>query len=334
MDIITIDGSIGEGGGQILRTSIALSSILQKGVRIINIRKSRPRPGLGFQHVKSIELAASLSDARVKGASFGSTEVEFLPGKIKSGNFSINMGTAGSVTLALQSVLPIAAYAPGPVILDITGGTDVKWSPPYDYFKNVMLPALKLFGYDIESSLISRGYFPAGNGRVIVNAMPSALRPAKLTFRPGTIVNGVSASSKLPPHVAMRQSKAASEYLESHGYNTGEIRLDVRNDASIGSSITLFSGFMGGSALGERGLPAERVGLSAATSLIEELKTNAAVDEHLTDQLIIYMVLAEGLSSLTSSKITGHTLTGIRLVEIMTGRKLSVHENEVSVIQS
>ena len=125
-----MDGSIGEGGGQILRTAIALSAILQKSVRIHNIRKARPRPGLGVQHVKSIELARSLCDASVKGLAVGSTEIEFTPGPIKSGDFSINMGTAGSITLALQSILPIAAYAPGQVTLDITGGTDVKWSPP------------------------------------------------------------------------------------------------------------------------------------------------------------------------------------------------------------
>jgi RNA 3'-terminal phosphate cyclase (ATP) len=334
MEKITIDGSIGEGGGQILRTAIALSSILQKDIRITNIRKSRPRPGLGLQHVKSIELAAALTGAVLKGVHFGSTEVEFMPGQIKSGDFSINMGTAGSITLALQSVLPIAAYAPGPVVLDITGGTDVKWAPPYDYFKNVIVPALKLFGYDIGSTLIKRGYFPIGNGQVIVNLQPAKLYSVDLTSQKGNIVNGISSSSRLPPHVATRQSKAAREYLESCGYEIDEISLDLRNDSSIGSSITLFSGLMGGSALGERGLPAERVGRIAAESLVEELKTGAAVDEHLADQLIIYMALADGCSNITCSKISGHTLTGIGLVELMTGKKFNVSQNKISVIRS
>ena len=334
MDVITIDGSTGEGGGQVLRTAIALSSIMQKGVHITNIRQSRPKPGLGVQHVKSIELAAALTGASVRGLSFGSTDVEYLPGPIKSGNFSINIGTAGSITLALQSVLPIAAYAPGPVVLDITGGTDVKWAPPYDYFTNVMLPALKLFGYNIETELIARGYYPSGNGRAIVSARPAELHSIELTSRTANTIRGVSTSSRLPSHVALRQSSAAKKYLGEFGYETEDIRLDIRKDYSIGSGITLFSGYMGGSALGKRGLQAEQVGQAAAAALAEELKTGAAVDEHLADQLIIYMVLADGHSVITASKITGHTLTGIRLVELMTGRKFEISQNKISVIRS
>ncbi len=334
MELMTVDGSIGEGGGQILRTAIALSAILQKSVRILNIRKARPRPGLGVQHVKSIELAQSLCDAVVKGLAVGSTELEFTPGPIKSGSHSINMGTAGSITLALQSVLPIAAYAPGPVTFDITGGTDVKWSPPYDHFENVMVPVLELFGYHVESSLLKRGFFPVGNGRVIVHTMPATLKGVNITKPVGGVVNGVSASSRLSSHVVARQSKSACDYLAAHGYDVGEIRSDIRHDLSTGSSITLYEGFMGGSFLGERGIPAEKVGFEAAAMLVDGLNTGAAVDAHLADQLIIYMALAEGHSSISASHITGHTDTGIQLVELMTGRKLDAIKNKISVIRS
>jgi len=334
MDLMTIDGSIGEGGGQILRTAIAMSAILQKGVRITNIRKSRPRPGLAIQHVKSIELARDMADASVKGLFTGSTEVEFIPGPIKGGDYSINMTTAGSITLALQSVLPIATYAPGPVNLDIIGGTDVKWSPPIDYFENVTLPALRLFGFSAGSSLLARGFYPVGNGHVKVHVKPASLHGIEFIEPYGDVINGVSASSRLPQHVAMRQSRAAGEYLASQGYKTGDIRTDIRNDISTGSSITLFKGFTGGSALGERGIPAEKVGLDAATKLAGELETHAAVDAHLADQLVIYMALADGRSGFSASHITDHTLTGIRLLEMMTGRAFEVVKNKVSIIRS
>lgn len=328
----TIDGSIGEGGGQILRTAIALSSIQQRAVRIVNIRKARPRPGLGVQHIKSIEIAREMTDARVEGLRPGSTDIIFNPGPIKSGNFIVNIGTAGSITLALQSVLPIAAYAPGPMTFDITGGTDVKWSPPYDYFHNVTMPALERFGFHMESSLLARGYFPAGNGRVILRTTPANLSGVKLTEPMGDIIEGISASSRLPPHVCERQSSSASAYLQSQGFDRVNIRLDVRNDTSVGSSITLFKGLIGESALGERGKPAEKVGREAASHLTGEIKSGAAVDSHLADQLIIYMALAEGESVIKTGQVTDHTAAGIHIVEQMTGRKYEVKKADDAMI--
>ncbi len=333
MDLTTIDGSIGEGGGQILRTAIALSAILQKGIRITSIRKGRPRPGLGIQHVRSMEIARGMTGARATGIYPGSTEVTFIPGPIKAGDYVIRMGTAGSITLALQSILPIAACAPGPVTLDITGGTDVRWSPSYDYFEQVTLPALALFGFRAGSRLVSRGYFPLGNGRVIVHTSPARLHGAGLTEPAIGRIAGISASSGLPTHVAERQARAAGDYLRSHGYES-DIRLDARNDASTGSGITLFSGHIGSSALGERGKPAEKVGREAAFNMVEELKAGGAVDVHLADQLIIYMALAEGPSSITTRAMTGHTTTGILITGQMLGREFEIRENKPVLIRS
>lgn len=330
--LLTIDGSIGEGGGQILRTAIALSAIRQKAVRIVNIRKSRPRPGLGIQHVKSIAIAREMTDAVVEGSFHGSTEVTFSPGPIKQGNYAINMGTAGSITIALQSILPIAAYAPGPVKLDLTGGTDVKWSPPFDYFANITVPAIGRFGFRVEPELIARGYFPAGGGRVQVRTTPARLNGIELVEPRDDPISGVSASSRLPPHVTERQAKAAFDLLRSVGYETGDIRLDIRNDASTGSSITLIKGFMGGSALGERGKPAEKVGREAASLLADELRTGAVIDAHLADQLIIYMALAEGPSCIKAGRLTGHAEAGIRIVEQMTGIKFEIEKADRATI--
>lgn len=245
MKLIEVDGSYGEGGGQILRTSIVLSAILGIGVVIKNIRKNRPRPGLAMQHIKSIILARELSNAKVDGLAPGSTQVTFMPGKISGGDYFLDVGTAGSISLVLQSVMPIAAYAPSPVTFEIVGGTDVKWSPPYDYLENVTLPALRRFGYKADISLLHRGYYPRGMGRIKMTVYPSSLHGADLIEKEYPYVRGVSSSSRLPAHVAERQASAAREYIESRGISVDEIKLDIRLDESTGSSITLFKGFLG-----------------------------------------------------------------------------------------
>jgi RNA 3'-terminal phosphate cyclase (ATP) len=205
-----VDGSYGEGGGQILRSAVALSAILGKGVVVKNVRKGRPRPGLGTQHIKSIELARNICDAEVKGLFPGSTEIQFIPGSIKSGNYSLDIGTAGSITLAMQSVIPIACFASGPVTLEVTGGTDVKWSPPYDYFRYVTLPALRRFGVKASSVLVSRGYFPVGNGKAILSIVPSSLHGTDITRQAEAEIYGVSTSSRLPLHVERDRLKPQS----------------------------------------------------------------------------------------------------------------------------
>lgn len=334
MDHIEIDGSYGEGGGQILRSAIALSSILQKSITIKNIRKDRPHPGLGIQHVRSIALARDMTDARVEGLVEGSTQITFVPGSIRGGHYSLDMGTAGSITLALQTVLPIAIFAPSPVTFDMTGGTDVKWSPTFDYFENVMLSALGEFGANVKSSLERRGYFPRGNGKVTIHVEPSTLHSAKLAMPIGRLINGVSASSGLPAHVVERQAKGAAGLLNSKGLGVGDIRLDPRNDGSTGSSITLFKGFIGASALGERGVPAEKVGREAAVSLLSEIGTGAAVDSRMADQIILFMSLAKGHSSILTGHLTGHTSTNIWVIEQITGRKFEVIKNRAVLIRS
>lgn len=333
MDLMEVDGSYGEGGGQILRSAVALSAILGRGVLIKDIRKGRPRPGLGIQHIKSIQLAKDMCDASVDGLSPGSTQVRFVPGRIKEGHYTLDIGTAGSITLVLQSVLPIASFAAGPITLEITGGTDVKWSPPYDYFEHVTLPALKRFGFKGKTTLVRRGYFPKGNGKVVVTVEPSAIQGTDITEPSADPICGISTCSRLPSHVAERQAKAARQFLASKGLDIEHISLDVRNDDSVGSSITLYKGLVGASALGERGHPAEQVGREAATRLLEELGTGAAIDEHLADQLIIYMGLAKGPSRIAASSLSSHTSTNIHVVEQMAGKKFRIEKNKVSFIQ-
>ncbi len=282
--MIHIDGSYGEGGGQIIRTAVALSAVTGTEVTISNIRSNRPKPGLKAQHMTAIRTAADMTGARLSGLKPGSTEITFSPGGtsvgISGGYYKIDIGTAGSITLLLQCLIPVALVAQEPVSLDITGGTDVAWSPPIDYMANVLLPVLASMGLKCNIRLQCRGYYPRGGGRVTAIIHPSALRAVQLDKEkemdtknedemergkekekekgkePCTVA-GISHSSNLPPHVVQRQADAAAEALEKAGYSSSIDAL-AANSPSTGSGITLWYGHAGGSALGKRGLPAEK----------------------------------------------------------------------------
>jgi RNA 3'-terminal phosphate cyclase (ATP) len=310
--VIAIDGSFGEGGGQIIRTAVALSAVTGIDISINNIRVNRPQPGLKAQHLTAVRTAAALTHADVTGLELGSTSVIFRPKGIFGGHYNVDIGTAGSITLLLQCLMPTAAMSPETVTLDIIGGTDVAWSPPIDYLSNVLMPVLTSMGLDCSIHIQKRGYYPRGGGSVRVVINPSELTGIDLKKRSCDIV-GISHSSNLPEHVVQRQADAAAEALEGAGYSSS-IDLETTNNVSTGSGITLWSGNMGGSALGKRGLPAEKVGRAAAREIIIELDSGADVDVYLADQLIPYMGLA-GVGSFTVREISKHTSTNIWVVE-------------------
>jgi len=353
--LIRIDGSYGEGGGQIIRTAVALSAVKGTEVTISNIRSNRPKPGLKAQHMSAIRAAADMTCARISGLKSGSTELTFSPGDISGGHYNIDIGTAGSATLLLQCLMPVASEAQEPVSLDITGGTDVAWSPPIDYMAHVLLPVLASMGLKCNIRLQRRGYYPRGGGRVTAIIHPSALRAVELDKEKETdtkkedemekeiekekekekevgkemescTVSGISHSSNLPPHVALRQADAATAALEKAGYSSS-IDTWAANSPSTGSGITLWCGYTGGSALGKRGLPAEKVGKAAAGEIITELDSWAAVDVHLADQLIPYMGLARG-GSFTVREVSGHTRTNIWVVEQFLGVEFRIEEKK------
>src|SRR3990172_3500545 len=170
--MLVIDGSFGEAGGQILRTAVALSAIKKIPIKVISIRKGRPEPGLKAQHLVGIQAAAELCNAKLTGASLGSTEITFTPGKIKTGGFKFDVGTAGAITLVLQTLVPIAAFAPGKVKLEIKGGTTVAWSPPIEYFQNIYCDYLEKMGILVNSEVIKYGFYPKGGGIVKVEISP------------------------------------------------------------------------------------------------------------------------------------------------------------------
>ena len=319
--MIEIDGSFGEGGGQIVRTAVALSAVTGKPVRIARIRQGRPKPGLAPQHAWAILALAELCDAKTSGIAPGSSEITFVPGEIRGGSHKVKIGTAGSVTLLMQCLLPALLKTDVPASLEVHGGTDVQWAPTVDYFRKVFLPALECFGARVSLEVRQRGYYPKGQGSVLLKVDPAKLKAAHLSGMTRETVLGISHCSNLPEHVARRQAEAASKELQDFGYEA-RIALEALRLPSMGSGITLWSGYKGASHLGERGLPAETVGKKAAEALILELKSGASVDVHLADQLIPYLALAGG--SYTSREISLHARTNIWTAEHFLERKISV----------
>lgn len=324
-----IDGSYGEGGGQILRTSVALSAVSGKPVEIENIRKGRPKPGLSAQHVKAVEGLARICEASVSGCHLQSTRLCFTPGKIMGGNHEIDIGTAGSISLFLQCLMPALMHAPGTVRIKITGGTDVRWSPSIDYLRFVTLFALRMMGYECELKLIRRGYYPRGGGCVEAVINPSNLKKINFDTDRCRQVEGISHSSRLPSHVSQRQAASAEKLLLENGY-TSRITTEVNDYPSTGSGITLWCGTIGGTALGEPGLKAEKVGVIAARTLLDDL--GAGVDEFLQDQLIPYMALAGG-GSFTARNISMHTKTNIWMTEQFLPVKFKVGKLETGLFR-
>ncbi|KKG12190.1 ribosomal subunit interface protein [Methanosarcina sp. 2.H.T.1A.6] len=347
--MIEIDGSYGEGGGQVVRTAVALSAVTGKEIKVTNIRRNRPNPGLKQQHLKALETAARICEARVSGLFPGSSELFFAPVEIKGGKYEIDIGTAGSITLFLQSLMPALPFAKEKIEITIRGGTDVAWSPTIDYLQHVTFRALEQLGYAGSVTLKNRGYYPRGGGEVSAVFEPCKLRGFHFrkegeNKRAGKNrieeenqkggenqnqrkeVMGISHASNLPAHVPSRQAEAAESMLLEVGYGS---RIKVRSCEllSTGSGITLWSGYCGGSALGERGLPAEKVGRRAAEELISELRTEASVDVHLADQLIPYMALA-GNSSYTVRELTLHAATNIWVTEQFLDVKFRIEEKE------
>ncbi len=336
-EIITIDGSMGEGGGQIFRTAIAYSAVTGKPVRIINIRAKRKNPGLRPQHLAGLKALQKIANAEVKGDYVGSREVVFIPHSVEGGKFTIDPGTAGSISLIIQAILPALVFARKESEITIKGGTDVPWSPPIDAIRFVLLPSLRMFGIDASLELVRRGHYPRGGGIVKLY-----VRPVKEPLKPITLINqgeikkirGISHCVRLPKHVAERQAKAAKEYLELNGFN--DIEIDVEwyergKDPHLGpgSGIVLWAettsnAILEADCLGEKGKPAEVVGREAASKLVDQIRKGGAVDVHHTDQLVPFMALADGESTILSSEISLHTLTAIDVARQIIGAKFSV----------
>ncbi|MEN6329431.1 MAG: RNA 3'-terminal phosphate cyclase [Methanobacteriaceae archaeon] len=333
-EMIEIDGSYGEGGGAILRVATALAAFTGRSVHIGNIRANRPQKGLMAQHLHAVKAVSQLSQARVEGLEIGSEKIKFHPQKLTGKDITVDIKTAGSISLVLQAVMILAVGVDKPFQVTVRGGTDVRWSPLLDYLKNVTLPILGLMGYQAHLELKRRGYYPRGGGLVNLEINPPfPLQGLKLKKLQVKHIRGVSHATRLPEHVAQRQADKAREILTQRGYDV-DIQVEVNQDAlGSGSGIVLWTegqGRVGGSGLGERGKRAEKVGQEAAQELLFHLEKGAPLDRYLSDQIIPYLALA-GDSRVKVAQITPHTLTNIHVAEKITGVRFQVEDELITV---
>ncbi len=327
--MIEIDGAAGEGGGQILRTALSLSLITQQPFSLINVRARRPRPGLMPQHLMALRAAATLGRARVKGADRGSRAVEFVPRAIYPGDFEFDIGTAGSAPLVLQTLMIPASLAAGASTLSITGGTHVPWSPCFHYLDHNWRPVLEQAGYRIDLTLLRPGFYPQGGGRIRARISPArGIRPVHLVER-GRLraIRGISAVARLHASIAERQRRQALRRLAAFGR---EPTIVVERWDSPGAGTMLFIRALFDKihpcffALGARGKPAEAVADEAVDAFAAFAATSAAVDPHLADQLLLPLVLADGVSRFSTSRITAHLITNAQVVECFLPRRVHV----------
>jgi RNA 3'-terminal phosphate cyclase (ATP) len=252
----------------------------------------------------------------MSGATLGSTELSFSPGKISGGNYKFGIGTAGSCTLLLQAALPVLAHAGQPSTLEITGGTHVSHSPPFEYFSEVFLPAARKFGVRAEAKMGRAGLYPKGGGKVLLSVEPSEFSGCKFAPKRHPVIYSII-SSMLPPHVVAREEE---EVKKAFAGATGAARA-VDADCA-GNAVTLWSGAFGASALGERGKAAEEVAAEACKELAAELESGCAVDMRLADQLLIYAALAQGKTEFTTPSFSSHLKTNAEVLRLMTGRNI------------
>jgi RNA 3'-terminal phosphate cyclase (ATP) len=315
--LVRIDGSFGEGGGQILRTSLSLSLATGKPFRIDNIRANRKKPGLLRQHLTAVQAAAEVGTGKAEGASLGSRSLTFVPGKVRAGDYQFAIGTAGSGTLVLQTILPALMTASGPSRIVIEGGTHNPAAPPFTFLERCFLPLIEQMGPEVKVELKRYGFYPAGGGRFIVEITPCAvLRPLTIGER-GEIVaqRAVALIANLPYHIARRELDKVGQIL---GWDTECLTCeDTKNSVSPGNlvMIELKSNALTQvlTAFGERGVSAEDVAADATRQAQEYLASNAAADEHLADQLLLPLALA-GSGSFTATSLNQHAQTNMHVI--------------------
>lgn len=337
--LLEIPGDYLEGGGQILRTALSLSVITQRPVRIFNIRAKREKPGLKAQHFHTIQALKEISDAKLEGFSLGSSEIKFLPSKVKSRNLDIDIKTAGSIGLLLQSLILAGCFSPSGITADIKGGTCGKGAIPVEYYLGVIIPILRHIGIEVKLDLIKRGYYPKGGGEVKIRIEPKTdFMPLTLTEQGRlTKIEGISHANRNleKQRVAERQKDKAEKILKKRFDYPVEISAEYSHTLSLGSGISVWAktdtgAILGADSLGERGKTSERVAEEAVDKLTTEINSGAAADTHLSDNLIPYLALCGGKIK-TALPISLHTQTNIWVCEQFFGKIFKVEKEFISV---
>lgn len=324
--MITIDGSEGEGGGQVLRNACALSLITGQPFTIENIRGKRDQPGLMRQHLTAIQAACTIGGSECEGLEIGSSRIVFRPGKVSAGDYSFAVGTAGSTALVLQTVLVPLALADGPSHLVIEGGTHASMAPPFDFIERCFLPVFERMGPRVSAKLTRHGFFPRGGGRIEIDIEPAPLRRIECidrgapTGRSGTVL-----FAGLPDEIAARIRKAALKALPDWDPDAVVLR-EVPGSQGPGVALMLDAAFENVtevvSGFGKLGLSAEKIGATAGKRMAGYEASGAFAGPYLQDQLILPFAIAGG-GAFSSVKIGEHSRTAAQIAGMFTGRTTS-----------
>ncbi|RLF48576.1 MAG: RNA 3'-terminal phosphate cyclase, partial [Thermoplasmata archaeon] len=292
--MIRIDGSYGEGGGQILRTAVSLAGVFGESIEVYNIRAGRPNPGLRKQHMTAIRVVSEICNGDVEGLSEGSKTIRFYPGEVRGGNFVFDIGTAGSVSLVIQAFLPVVVAHGKECRVVLRGGTDVKWAPPIDYIRHVFIPVLEKMGIRVDVDVRRRGYYPVGGGEVLISVHRCDIHGVSINEKGDMLgVVGFINLSRLSEDVVRRLKHSIS--LSMLKYELGDVEFHVERASALSPGIgaVLVAKYaktlLGSAGVGEKGLRAEVLGKNIARSLIEEVNGCGTLDVYMCDQIMPYM---------------------------------------------
>lgn len=333
--MIQLDGSQGEGGGQILRSSLSLSAVTGQPFELVRIRAGRARPGLLRQHLCSVQIAAALCGADVDGAALGSTSLRFRPGTLRGGQHRVEIGSAGAASLVLQTALPILLAGPERATVTVTGGTHNPSAPPFDFLDTAFLPILRAAGADLTATLRAHGFYPAGGGEVVLETTPAALAPIEIVER-GAIesIEVRAIVSAISGRVGVREVETAVQRLSRLDVPIEGKMVGVRDPRGPGNAVCVVMRAAGVTetftAFGEKGRPAEQVAIDAASQALQWAGSGAPVGEHLADQLLLPMALHGG-GVFRTGPPSSHLTTNIEVIRRFLDVPISVDGGLVRV---
>ena len=331
--MLEIDCSRGEGGGQTVRTSVAMAAITGQATHLTRIRENRPTNGLSKQHCTAVDAVAQMTGSQIIGNELGSQELTIIPGDFEESDIMMDIGSAGSITLVLQAMMLAAKNHKNPVKIDLIGGTNVMWAPPIDSYNQILFPLMSRMGIDAELNIVQRGFYPEGGGRVTVNMQPiGKIKPLNMHDL-GELkeIRGVCFSQNLPDWITDQMIEGCLSV-----FNDTEVNIEIEKigeGISRGGGISLVAEYDNGSMLGSnvltsRSHPAKQAGMDVANDLLQVMESGATMDIHTADQILPYLSMADGDSAFSVSRISRHLLSQMDTLETFIDVKFGVERKE------